>query len=254
MPPYYRADPGWYAAQAAPPAPQAGPQGPILPEAASPAPFSAHQAGMTQAAHMPAQMPAQSFAGPSAGPQGQFFPAGAAPSGPFGPMLPTGASAVGQPGQNAPLPALQGRVTQAAQPTAQAYATPAPGGWWAPGQPIPGGYRGAVLQGLLTQESGGQMHENALLTVCENPSVQNSNLIQNLFANSVDPQGLTHQVGGDMTHQTGGDITHQMGGDTVRGPSTSTHHSGGDTHTKVHNVGPKPPKWNGDTPSWRLER
>ena len=99
------------------------------------------------------------------------------------------------------------------------------------------------------------MHENALLTVCENPSVQNSNLIQNLFANSIDPQDNTHQVGGDITHQTGGDITHQMGGDTIRGPSTSTHHSGGDTHTKVQNIGPKPPKWNGDMPflAFRME-
>ena len=255
-PPFYHAGPGWYAAQAAPPAPQAGPQGPVLPEAAAPAPFPApfpaQQVAMTQAA----QLPAQSYAEPSASPQDQFFHAGAPPSGPFGSMLPAGASAGGQPGQNAPLPVQQGRVTQTVEPPAQGYVNPAPGCWWAPGQPIPGGYRGALLQGLPLQVSGGQTQENDLLTVCENPSVENSNLIQNLFANSVDQQGLahpvggdsTHLVGGDITHQTGGDITHQVGGDTVRGPSTSTHQSGGDTHTKVQNVGPKPHKWNGDTP------
>ena len=263
VPPYYPANPGWYAAQAPPPAAQAGPQGPILPQAAAPAPFSVQHPGMTQAAQLTAQMPAQSFAGPSAGPQGQSFPAGGVPSGPFGPMLPAGASAMGQPGQNGPLPPLQGRVTQAAQPTMQAYANPAPGGWWAPGQPFPGGYRGALLQGLPTHVSGVEMQENALRNACENSSLQNSNLIQNLFANSSDQQGLTHQVGGDnthqvggdITHQTGGDLTHQVGGDTTRGPSTSTHHSGGDIHTKVQNVGPKPPKWNGDTPflAFRME-
>ena len=100
------------------------------------------------------------------------------------------------------------------------------------------------------------MQDKALRTMCEKSTEQNSNLIQNLFANSGNQQSLTHQVGGDTTHQVGGDtthqvggdLTHQVGGDTSRGPSTLTHHSGGDIHTKVQNAGPKPPECNGDTP------
>ena len=70
---------------------------------------------------------------------------------------------MGQTGQSAPLPAQQGRMAQAAQPTAQSYAGMALGGWWASGQPVPGGYRGALLQGLPTQVSGGQVQENVSL-------------------------------------------------------------------------------------------
>ena len=147
----------------------------------------------------------------------------------------------------------------------------APGAWWAPGQPVPGGYRGALLQGLPPQVSGGQVQGNVLQNVSESESAGNSNLIQNLYASpcgyqsythqvggdTTHQQGgdLTHQAGGDITHQVGGDITHQVGGDTIRGPSTSTHHSGGDMHTKVQNVGPKPQRWNGETPflAFRME-
>ena len=167
------------------------------------------------------------------------------------------------PGQRAPPPPQQGRVTQPAQPTAQAYAGMAHGGWWAPVQPIPGSYRGALLQGIPTQVSGGQVQRNALENVSGNASAANSNLIQNLIASSGGYQSHTHQVGGDnthqvggdITHQAGGDITHQVGGDTSGGPSTSTHHTGGDIHTKVQNVGPKPQRWNGETPflAFRVE-
>ena len=107
------------------------------------------------------------------------------------------------------------------------------------------------------------MQENVLEIVSGNASAGNSNLILNLLASSSGYQSHTHQVGGDTTHQpggdtthqVGGDITHQVGGDTVRGPSTSTHHIGGDIHTKVQNVGPKPQRWNGETPflAFRME-
>ena len=57
-----------------------------------------------------------------------------------------------------------------------------------------------------------------------------------------------HLLGGNQTIQRGGATTHQLGGET-------THHTGGDNIVKIQNVGPKPPRWNGETPflAFRME-